>query len=297
MVEKPWQSECANTEYPWEATPSLRAQWLEILTSGKRHESRVAACVGLGTCAGQTQREAAAVELFLAEEFEAEHWRQFARRLVTGAAPPFAMWTCYFLPNLGRHHSPMLNFLLGAWLRHPARAETAREMLLSDEAGINWLRFNCLLNPLCDTSACQPHGIWEQALCASLRQTAVLPLESWFFIASMPNPAKFDQHDLPASLYELLPLIARKDLGDFNPCNPVGEIIKQAVRLGENGCPLRLRYPLLNPPWSREAPEDNPSDLLLACYLAAGVYPVNLDASRVRYGVLRDFFTRHPALD
>jgi hypothetical protein len=296
IVEKPWQSECTDTEHPWEATLALRAEWLDILNSAKSQEFKIAACMGLGTCAWQTPKEASAVELFLAEDFDDDHWPQIARRLVTGAAPPFAMWPSYFLPNLGKNNSPLLDFLLGIWLRNPARAESAKEMLFSGDMGINWLIFNCLLNPLCDSSAYKPRGVWEQALHATLYESIPSMLQSWFFVASMPNPSRFNSNDLPTDLYELFPLISRADLGDFDPRNPSGDIIKKAARLGENGCPLRLRYPLLCPPWAREMPDPNPSDNLFACYLAAGVYPVNLEASRVRYGALRDFFMRHPTL-
>lgn len=274
VVLAPWQNACAAAEFPWQATPALRARWLGLIED-RDQDVALAGALGLARCAGLTARECAGVFDFFsrANEFPLPPV-SLAAYLVTGASPSTLIWDLYCRPLLAARQPPPTTVwhLVMAMLRHPC-AGGFSHLIASDPdvGGLPHVSYGAACNPLMEDKsvAGEQKGVWWEAL------NVFHPLQPRLAPAQMPaHPllrfAYFLRVDFTSAEYQeasaLLPLedpfffchsfhpcLTQGRAPNFDPRNPC----RAALEFFGVEAPVaelwRFYNPLLIHPWLMES--------------------------------------------
>ncbi len=303
-VAGPWQEECLESDYPWEATPALRHQWRQLAASG-RVEEKEAGIVALVRCANQTPEEKAIVDAFIEgdETFQSVPVGAAIDLMLTGASPSQHLYPIFWGKSTPAEicSNHFLAEMTSLWSRHPSSllyVKTIAEQVVHGENHFCW-GVNPLIGtePLDRLTKMGGETPWWPAVAAFTSKDTTLeriekahsPLElfgiclrphltaeQWEAIlqAGLDGDMAFAYLEHPAGMGEPCP--AERDW-----LNPSRNLIEYAKIANSLGTIWRYWMPTLNYPWFREA-TDGIRDLpqLLGLTLVGKPYDVLLEQAR-----------------
>jgi hypothetical protein len=318
-VAGPWQEECLEAEFPWEATPALRKHWMQLALSS-RPEEKESAIIALARCSRQSQEEKMLVNSFLKNEdpFGSLPIGVAIDLMLSGASPDPILYPRFWGQALPAEvcGDRFLAEMTSLWSRHPATLPSLTEISSQILHGEN--HFCWGVNPLVDDRAIQmlmqvraESDWWPATAAFTSTETTLdrienaqcslelfgmclrphLTEEQWNAILGMglDSDMSFAYLEHPVGMGMLCP-----PQPDW--LNPHREMIEYAKSATSLGTVWRYWMPTLNYPWFREE-TDSIRDLpqLLALTLVGKPYGVLFEQAQAEgHGTFERFCLRHP---